>query len=80
MNEKPYGGITRNDRVNDGGDGPWCDKAWHLSHEKVAATAVLRCRPCGVIFARCAQCNRGCDHVKGSMQLHIDTHHRRWKP
>lgn len=69
---KPYGGITREDRIDEGGDGPWCDKAWHLDKgEKVAATVVLTCAFCGRKFARCAACNQGVTPAATSMRAHV---------
>jgi hypothetical protein len=66
----PYGGISRADRI-DQPDGPWCDKAWHLSGEDVRATSVLRCAYCGRKFARCAACNRRGHSAADSMRGHL---------
>lgn len=72
---QPYGGISRQDRATAAG-GPWCDKAWHLDNgEQVKATAVLRCAECGLIYARCAQCNRGNSAVHVSMRAHFLARH-----
>lgn len=71
-----YGGIAREDRIDADGDGPWCDKAWHLSHEPVRATTVLKCADCGRVYARCAACNRGSSTVAISMRAHFWAQHR----
>lgn len=70
---KHYGGIPREGRINDGDDGPWCDKAWHLSGEKVAASVVLTCGFCGRVYARCAQCQHGNTSAQCSMRAHVYT-------
>lgn len=75
---EPYGGISREDRIDHGGDGPWCDKAWHLRPgREVRATFVLSCGFCGRTFARCAQCNRGSSAVSVSMRAHVARCYRR---
>ena len=72
-----YGGIAREDRIDSGGDGPWCDKAWHLSGggPKAPAAVVLTCAMCGRVYARCAACNAGRGRCALSMAGHIASHH-----
>lgn len=77
MRDTPYGGIARQERITQDGDGPYCDKAWHLSKEPVRATCVLHCAFCARVYARCAACNRGGSAAAVSMRAHVFACHRR---
>lgn len=70
MNDYP----PRESRI---GDPPMCDKAWHLGMEPVPATTVLRCSICGLVYARCAACNRGVSSAATSMRAHMKSCYQR---
>ena len=66
----PFGGISREDRIEQDECGPYCDKAWHLP-DKRKATVVLTCAFCGRKYARCAECNRGSRSAAVAMRAHV---------
>lgn len=65
----------RNSRVDLPG-GPFCDKAWH-EPSTASAVAVLRCASCGVVYARCEQCEKyRPGNAAASMRAHVLVAHQ----
>jgi len=72
--KKHYGDVERQARI---GNGPYCDKAWHLDGNAppVFASHVLRCSECTRKYARCEDCNK-LDSVRTCMSAHFAFSHR----